>query len=125
MPFNLDEQQASRAVLLSPQYEDGQPKRFIRQMTSFFTVSKNSNDSVVDFRQSYLQIHVQKRNWPYQTVIYKNQQNALTRLGFGLNLAVMMSSILRYVFKQNATIGYSTSGYIDDTLATNGNGISW
>nr|XP_047143321.1 uncharacterized protein LOC105844469 [Hydra vulgaris] len=92
-------------------------------MREWRLMSKNSNDSVVDLRRAYLQIHVHKRHWPYQTVIYKNQRYALTRLGFGLSLApVMMSSILWYVLQQDSALAKTTRGYIDDTLATNGNG---
>ena len=92
-------------------------------MRDWRLMGTNSNDSVVDLKKAYLQIHVHTRHWPYQTVIYKDQRYALTRLGFGLNLApVMMSSILRYVLQQNSSLAKSTRGYIDDTLATNGNG---
>nr|XP_047132503.1 uncharacterized protein LOC101240105 [Hydra vulgaris] len=92
-------------------------------MREWRLMSKNSNDSVVDLRRAYLQIHVHKRHWPYQTVININQRCALTRLGFGLSLApVMMNSILRYVLQQDSALAKTIRGYIVGTLAINGNG---
>ena len=49
MALKCVEQQANRACLLSPQYEDGQPKRFIRQMTSFFVINNITADRHVAY----------------------------------------------------------------------------
>ena len=48
---------------------------------------KESNVAVLDLRQAYLQVHIDKSLWPFQTAKIKGQRYCLTRLGFGLNVA--------------------------------------
>lgn len=51
--------------------------------------------SLLDLQRAYLQIHVVKALWPYQTVMVKGQRYCLTRLGFGLNVApLIMKAII-------------------------------
>lgn len=66
-------------------------------------------------RRAYLQIHVEKALWPYQTVILKGQRYCLTRLGFGLNVATLiMKAVIDAVLSQDEAIANATSAYIDD-----------
>ena len=43
---------------------------------------KGSNVDILDLRQAYLQVHVDKSLGPFQTVKIKGQRYCLTRLGF-------------------------------------------
>ena len=71
--------------------------------------------AIVDLRRAYLQIHVDKSLWPFQTVKIKGQRYCLTRLGFGLNVAPqIMRSIVKVVIGQDETISRATSLYVDD-----------
>ena len=71
--------------------------------------------AIVDLRRAYLQIHVDKSLWPFQTVKIKGQRYCLTRLGFGLNVAPqIMRSIVKAVIRQNETVSHATSSYVDE-----------
>ena len=73
--------------------------------------------ALLDLKSAYLQIRVSKKLWKYQLVNYKNKTYCLTRLGFGLNSAPrIMSMILKTVLKQSQTVGEATSSYIDDIM---------
>ncbi|CAM1316345.1 Uncharacterised protein r2_g2574 [Pycnogonum litorale] len=76
---------------------------------------QGTNVSVIDLRKAYLQIHVHKSLWPYQTVEFRGKKYCLTRLGFGLNVSPMiMRSVLAKVLAQDARIQQAASPYIDD-----------
>ena len=76
---------------------------------------QGSNVAIVDLRRAYLQIHVDKSLWPFQTVKVNGQRYCLTRLGFGLNVAPqIMRSVVKAVIGQDETINSATSSYIDD-----------
>uniref|UniRef100_A0A5S6Q4C2 Uncharacterized protein n=1 Tax=Trichuris muris TaxID=70415 RepID=A0A5S6Q4C2_TRIMR len=78
---------------------------------------QGANVSVVDLKRAYLQIHVDRSLWPYQTVMYKGRRYCLTRLGFGLNVApLIMKAVLNCVLSQDSTVKKGTSAYIDDIL---------
>ena len=49
---------------------------------------KGSDMSVLDLRKAYFQVHVHRSLWPFQTVMVKEQRYCLTRMGFGLNVAL-------------------------------------
>ena len=71
--------------------------------------------AIVDLRRAYLQIHVDKSLWPFQTVKIKGQRYCLTRLGFGLNVAPqIMRSIVKAVIGKDETVSRATSSYVDD-----------
>ena len=71
--------------------------------------------AIVDLRRAYLQIHVDKSLWPFQTVEIKGQRYCPTRLGFGLNVAPqIMRSIVKAVIGQDETVSRATSSYVDD-----------
>ena len=73
--------------------------------------------TLVDLQSAYLQIHVDRKLWPYQLVEYKNNIYCLTRLGFGLNCAPrIMSKILKTVLEKDEHINRATNSYIDDIL---------
>ena len=76
---------------------------------------QGSDVAVLDLRKAYLQIHVHKSLWPFQTVVLKGRRYCLTRLGFGLNVAPMiMRAIVNAVMSQDKLIKDATSSYIDD-----------
>ena len=73
--------------------------------------------SMVDLAKAYLQVKVEKKLWPYQTVEFQGQRYCLTRLGFGLNVApLVMKAILNKVLEQNGTVRAGTSAYVDDVM---------
>ena len=66
--------------------------------------------AIVDLRQAYLQIHIDKSLWPFRMVKIKGQRYWLTCLGFGLNIAPqIMQSVIKTVIGQDETINGATS----------------
>ena len=75
------------------------------------------NMSLLDLRNAYLQIHVDKALWPFQTVIFRDQRFCFTWLGFGLNVApLIMKFIIDAIISQDHMIKSATSAYVDDIL---------
>ena len=75
------------------------------------------NVSLLDLRTAYLQIHIDKALWPFQTVIFRGQYFCLTWLGFGLNVApLIMKSVIDAILSQDHAIKSSTSAYVDGIL---------
>ena len=75
------------------------------------------NVSLLDLQNTYLQIHVDKSLWPFQTVIFRGQRFCLTRLGFGLNVVpLIIKSVIDAILSQDHTIKSATSAYVDDIL---------
>lgn len=73
--------------------------------------------SLIDLRKAYLQIHVHKSLWPYQTVVFRGRRYCLTRLGFGLNIApLVLKKVLDRVLSWDEKIHSATSPYLDDIL---------
>ena len=74
-----------------------------------------SNVSMLDLRKAYLQIHVHRSLWPYQTVLISGRRYCLTRMGFGLNVAPsIMQTIVDAILAKDECIQRATSAYIDD-----------
>ena len=48
------------------------------------------NVAVQDLRRAYLQVHVDKSLWPFQTVEIKGQRYCLTCIGYGLNVTPLI-----------------------------------
>lgn len=70
---------------------------------------------MLDLRDAYLQLHVDKQLWQYQTVYFEGRYYHLTRLGFGLNSAPkIMSAVLGKVLSLDHKIEKATDHYIDD-----------
>ena len=68
-------------------------------------------------RKAYLQLHVGPKLWRYQAVCYKEKYYYLTRLGFGLNCAPrVMSVILAKVLELDTQVAKGTDHYIDNIL---------
>ena len=75
------------------------------------------NVSLLDLWNAYLQIHVNKVLWLFQTVIFRGQRFCLTRLRFGLNVVpLIMKSVIDAIVSQDHTIKSPTSAYVDDIL---------
>jgi len=73
--------------------------------------------AVVDLRRAYLQLRLDRRLWPYQTVIIRGQRYCLTRLGFGLNVAPsVMKAVIRTVLSQDSEVERAVCPYVDDLL---------
>ena len=73
------------------------------------------NIAVVDLKKAYLQLRTEKRLWPYQTVIVEGKRYALTRVGFGLNIApLIMKAVVREVLSQCPTMMKAVLPYVDD-----------
>ena len=76
---------------------------------------KGANVSLLDLRRAYLQIHVRKTVWPYQTVKIDGKRYCLTCLGFSLNVVpLIMKAIISAVLSQEEAVGHAASAYIDD-----------
>ena len=73
--------------------------------------------ALLDLKKAFLQIHVEKALWPYQTVWYRGQRYALTRLGFGLSVASsVMQAVLDLAVAQDPRVSAAVSTYVDDIL---------
>ncbi|KAF0307742.1 Retrovirus-related Pol polyprotein from transposon 297 [Amphibalanus amphitrite] len=73
--------------------------------------------AVVDLRRAYLQLRLDRRLWPYQTVMLHGRRHCLTRLGFGLNVApLLMKAVVRAVLSQDSAVERAVSPYVDDLL---------
>ena len=73
-----------------------------------------SNVSVLDLRKTYLQVCVHQSLWSYWTVLFKERRYCLTRMGFGLNVALsIMQTIVDAILMKNKSIQRATSAYID------------
>ncbi|XP_043237710.1 uncharacterized protein LOC122389602 [Amphibalanus amphitrite] len=73
--------------------------------------------ALLDLNKAYLQIHVEKEMWPYQTVIVGGVRYCLTRMGFGLSVSpCVMKSVLDLVVSQDSDVQRAVSTYIDDVL---------
>ncbi len=78
---------------------------------------KGENLEMVDLKDAYLQLKVDKDLWKFQVVNYKGRLYYLTRLGFGLNCAPqIMSKILDDVLGVDKEIAAGTDHYIDDIV---------
>ena len=72
---------------------------------------------LLDLRNAYLQIHIDKALWPFQTVIFRGQRFCLTWLGFGLNVVpLIMKFYIDAIISPDHTIKSATSAYVDDIL---------
>ena len=77
--------------------------------------------AVVDLRKAYLQLHLERRLWPYQAVMVRGQRYCLTRLGFGLNDAPqIMKGVVRAVLAEDADMQRAVLPYVDDLLVDEG-----
>lgn len=61
--------------------------------------------SLLDLREVYLQIHIHERLLSYQTVVFHGRKYSVTRLGFGLNIALqVIKSIIETMMSQDEAI---------------------
>ena len=73
--------------------------------------------AIVDLKSAYLQLHVHEKLWKYQLVSYGGKTYCLTRVGFGLNSAPrIMTLILKTVLGKDEKVKAATNSYIDDIL---------
>ena len=79
-----------------------------------------SNLQIIDLRKAYLQFHVDSSLWRYQVVEYKGRRYCLTRLGFGLNVAPkIMTLVLNKVLSMDPVVRSGTDSFIDDIIVNN------
>ena len=72
---------------------------------------------LLDLKNAYLQLHVDPELWKYQVVRHNHKNYYLTRLGFGLNCAPrIMSVILKKILGLDDAIRRNTDNYIDDII---------
>lgn len=70
---------------------------------------------ILDLRKAYLQVHIEKSLWLYQTVVIQGKKYCLTHLGFGLNKAsLIMKSIVEAILSQEDKVKEVTSTFNDD-----------
>ena len=73
--------------------------------------------TLLDLKKAYLQIHVDEKLWPYQTVVFRGTRYCLTRLGFGMSLSPsVMKTVLETVMAQDERVKAAVSSYVDDIL---------
>ena len=71
-----------------------------------------ANVAVVDLKRAYLQLRTDRQLWPCQT---DGQRYALTRVGFGLNIApLIMKAVVRTVLQQDPVMKRAVIPYVDD-----------
>ena len=71
--------------------------------------------ALIDLRKAYLQIHVHRSLWTYQTVIFGGKRFCLTRLGFGLNAAPqILKKVVAAVLSRDDKVCKAASPYMDD-----------
>lgn len=72
---------------------------------------------VVDLKNAYLQLHVQRDLQDFQVVRIGEQHYRLTRLGFGLTSAPkIMAAVIRYILASDSDIDAATDHYVDDIV---------
>ena len=73
--------------------------------------------AIVDLRRAYLQLHMDERLWPFQTVVVNGRRHCLTRMGFGLSVAPeIMRSVVKTILAQHPKLESGVLGYVDDLL---------
>ena len=73
--------------------------------------------AVVDLKKAYLQLHVDRDLWPYQTVMVGGRRYCLGRLGFGLNVApLIMKAVVDAVLGVDERMRRAVLAYVDDLL---------
>ena len=77
----------------------------------------NGELEIVDLQAAYLQIRVCESLWKHQLVEFGGKVFALTRLGFGLNVAPrIMTVVLKRVLEEKQNVKEGTNPYVDDIL---------
>ncbi|XP_037069745.1 uncharacterized protein LOC119091199, partial [Pollicipes pollicipes] len=85
-----------------------QPRKWRRQGTRV---------TVVDLCRAHLQLRLERRLWPYRTVMVRGQRYCLTRLGFGLNVApLIIKAVFRAVLAEDADMQRAVLPYVDGLL---------
>ena len=76
---------------------------------------QRSDVAVLDLGRTYLQIHIERILWPFQTMEIKGTRYCLTRLRFGLNVTPnIMTAIVNAVRAQDENVQKETSSNIDE-----------
>ena len=72
-------------------------------------------DYLQNLKKDYLQIRVSESLWPFQTVMFANRRYCLTRLSFGLNMALqIMKAIIGTVLSEEEKVKEGAFAYFDD-----------
>ena len=76
---------------------------------------QGNNVSTLDMSSAYMQVHVAKSLWPFQTVIFRGKRYCLTRLGFGLNVApLVMKCVVATALSRDEKANQASSSFVDD-----------
>ena len=76
-----------------------------------------SRIAVVDLRKAYLQLRLERRLWPYQTVMVRGRRHCLNRLGFGLSVAPnIMKAVVQAILERDERVRRGVLAYVDDLL---------
>ena len=70
---------------------------------------------LLDQWNAYLQMHIDKVLWPFQSVIFKGKRFCFSQLGFGLNVTpLIIKSVINAITSQDQIIKSATSTYINN-----------
>ena len=76
---------------------------------------KSKKFAILDLSDAYMQIRVDQAMWRFQSCTINGKKFALTRMGFGLNIApTIMAEIVRKVLSFDQRINVDTGSYVDD-----------
>ena len=102
----LDYRQLNEHLVSHPGYENSSCDETIRSWRM------RPEDSVIlDLRKAYLQIHVAPSLYRYQAVLWRGRLYAMTRMGFGLNVAPkIMDMVVKWVTNDLPGV----DNYVDD-----------
>ena len=78
---------------------------------------RGKNVAIVDLRRACLQLHVDEKLWPFQTVLIDGTRYCLTRMGFGLSVAPeVMRGVVKTILAQDPLVERGVLGFVDDLL---------
>ncbi|XP_043214663.1 uncharacterized protein LOC122378020 [Amphibalanus amphitrite] len=136
IPYNEEEHGPVRGTVplmavVQPNKEKVRPVMDFRELNEYVTTHtadadvcahklrewrrKGTNVALIDLQKAYLQIHVHRSLWTYQTVVFGGKRYCLTRLGFGLKSAPqILKRVVATVLNHDEKIRDATSPYMDD-----------
>jgi hypothetical protein len=78
------------------------------------------NLSIIDLRKAYIQNLVHPSLWQIQVVVFKSKRYCMTRLGFGLTVALnILTHVLRKVLSMDKEVGAASDSYVNYIIVNN------